>query len=126
MPQPTNRIDVAVGARIKARRLQLGLGLETLADLLGVSRAQMEKLEAGTDRIGAALLARAAKALNVSVTYFFPVQSEPLADVLDDALVADVMTMNRVFLLISDPTARKTIIDLATMLATSGRSSVAN
>ena len=93
MRPPTNRIDVAVGARMKARRLQLGLGLETLADLLGVSRAQLEKLEAGTDRIGAALLARAAKALNVNVTYFFPVQSEPLADVLDDVLVADIMTL---------------------------------
>ena len=106
---------------MKARRLQLGLGLETLADLLGVSRAQLEKLEAGTDRIGAALLARAAKALNVNVTYFFPVQSEPLADVLDDVLVADIMTLNRVFVLISDPSSRKTIIDLATMLAASGR-----
>lgn len=121
MRPPTNRIDVAVGARMKARRLQLGLGLETLADLLGVSRAQLEKLEAGTDRIGAALLARAAKALNVNVTYFFPVQSEPLADVLDDVLVADIMTLNRVFVLISDPSSRKTIIDLATMLAASGR-----
>jgi transcriptional regulator with XRE-family HTH domain len=123
MCRSTNAIDIAIGARMNARRRELGLGLETLAGALGISREQLERFEAGADRIGAALLARAATVLNVNVTYFFPTQSEPLADALDAALFADMMELNRVFVLIRDATARKTIIDLATMFAASNRTS---
>ena len=64
-------IDIAVGHRLRERRLQAALGLEALGALVGVSAQQIQKYELGKDRISAGRLYLLAAALRVSVETFF-------------------------------------------------------
>jgi transcriptional regulator with XRE-family HTH domain len=60
-------VELAIGARLRARRRQLGLSQSNLADALGVSFQQVQKYERGANRIAASTLVAAAQALGVTV-----------------------------------------------------------
>jgi transcriptional regulator with XRE-family HTH domain len=60
-------IDVAVGASIRLRRLEIGMSQTQLADAVGTTFQQVQKYEKGTNRISVSRLVRAASALGVSV-----------------------------------------------------------
>lgn len=64
-------IDVKVGARIRMRRITLGISQEKLAEALGLTFQQVQKYEKGTNRIGASRVLRIATALKVPVSYFY-------------------------------------------------------
>ena len=64
-------VDKLVGRRIRARRRQLGLSQQALADALGLSYQQVQKYENGVSRIGAGRLQQLAQILNVPVSVFF-------------------------------------------------------
>jgi len=67
-PSPT---DKHVGARVRMRRLMLGLSQEKLADGLGLTFQQVQKYEKGANRISAGRLQRIAEVLGVPVAFFF-------------------------------------------------------
>lgn len=69
-PQP-DPIDAHVGALIRGRRLQLGVSQEQLANALGVTYGQVQKYEAGANRVSASKLHRIAGRLRVGVAFFF-------------------------------------------------------
>src|SRR3990170_1732551 len=60
-----------IGAGIKARRKELGLSQEKLAEALGVSYQQVQRYENGTNLLSTDKLQIIAKALEVPVSYFF-------------------------------------------------------
>jgi transcriptional regulator with XRE-family HTH domain len=60
-------IDVDVGARIRARRISLGLSQTRLAKALGLTFQQVQKYERGDNRVSASTLVRVGRALDVSV-----------------------------------------------------------
>jgi transcriptional regulator with XRE-family HTH domain len=64
-------VDLEVARRIRQRRLELGMTLKQVAELVGVTYRQVHKYETGIDRISAGLLHRTAQALGVKVGYFF-------------------------------------------------------
>jgi transcriptional regulator with XRE-family HTH domain len=68
VPDP---VDVHVGARIRTRRLLLGMNQETLANALGLTFQQVQKYEGGANRVSASRLAQMAEVLRVPVAYFF-------------------------------------------------------
>ncbi|MGD9615114.1 MAG: helix-turn-helix domain-containing protein [Alphaproteobacteria bacterium] len=68
VPDP---VDVHVGARVRTRRLLLGMNQETLANALGLTFQQVQKYEGGANRVSASRLAQMAEVLGVSVSYFF-------------------------------------------------------
>ena len=51
-----NLVDEQIGARIRERRIALGLGMEAFAASLAVSVSQIIEWEAGLSRIGSARL----------------------------------------------------------------------
>lgn len=63
--------DIQVGARLRARRMQMKMSQAQLADALGVSFQQVQKYERGANRVSASTLYEAAKVLTVDVAYFF-------------------------------------------------------
>ena len=67
----TQDIDRYVGARIRERRIMLGLTQQQLADLIGVTYQQAHKYERGINRVSAGRLFEVAQVLSVSVNYFF-------------------------------------------------------
>jgi transcriptional regulator with XRE-family HTH domain len=68
-------IDELVGRKIQSRRTALGILREDLAHTVGVGAAELESFELGAARAAPQVLAEIAKALDVSVAWFF-VQSE--------------------------------------------------
>src|ERR1700676_4586060 len=67
----TQDIDRHAGARIRERRIMLGLTQQQLADLIGVTYQQAHKYERGINRVSAVRLFEIAQALRVPVAYFF-------------------------------------------------------
>src|SRR3954453_21368292 len=63
--------DRHVGMRLRERRMTLGMTLQQLAELSGVTYQQAYKYEKGLNRLAAGQLWRTAQALGVEVDYFF-------------------------------------------------------
>lgn len=51
-----NPIDAHVGARVRLRRMLVGMSQEKLGEMLGVTFQQVQKYEKGANRIGASRL----------------------------------------------------------------------
>jgi transcriptional regulator with XRE-family HTH domain len=64
-------VDRYIGARIRARRIMLGLTQQQMAELVGVTSQQAHKYEEGINRVSASRLYSIAQALGVEVSYFF-------------------------------------------------------
>lgn len=91
--KPINRAndtDRYVGARIRERRIMLGLSQQQMADLIGVTYQQAHKYERGINRISAGRLYEIAQVLGVPVSYFF--------EGLDTQRVPDLTTRQRMCL----------------------------
>ncbi|MCH8858630.1 MAG: helix-turn-helix transcriptional regulator [Proteobacteria bacterium] len=69
--RPTRRTDDHVGARMRLRRILLGMTQEQLAGTLAISYQQVQKYETGANRISAGRLFEIAERLGVDVGYFF-------------------------------------------------------
>src|SRR3982074_1210983 len=93
-PNPTDR---HVGARVRMRRMMLGVSQEKLGDALDLTFQQVQKYEKGTNRIGASRLQHISQILQVPVAFFFdgvryqPGQSKGLGEVPTPAYVSDFL-----------------------------------
>src|SRR5262245_22524992 len=63
--------DRHVGARMRERRIMLGLTQHQMAELIGVTYQQAHKYEKGINRVAAGRLYHIAQALGVEVGYFY-------------------------------------------------------
>ena len=63
--------DLHVGKRLRRRRRLLGMTQQDLASQVGVRFQQIQKYECGANRITASRLYDLARAMNVSVQYFY-------------------------------------------------------
>jgi transcriptional regulator with XRE-family HTH domain len=71
-PSPrANAADHHVGARIRERRVMLGLSQQQLAQMIGVTYQQAHKYERGLNHISAGRLYEIAQVLAVPVSWFF-------------------------------------------------------
>lgn len=64
-------IDVAIGARIRARRDQQGVTQNELASGCGVTFQQIQKYERGVNRVSSARLLEISRFLDAPITYFY-------------------------------------------------------
>ena len=64
-------VDRYVGARMRERRIMLGLTQQQMADLIGVTYQQAHKYEKGINRVAAGRLYSIARALGVEAGYFY-------------------------------------------------------
>jgi transcriptional regulator with XRE-family HTH domain len=79
--------DIAVGRRVRDRRMLLGWSQQRLADALGVTFQQVQKYERGANRFSASMLDAVAKALKVPISHFFDEsRSESLETSFDNPL----------------------------------------
>src|SRR5881394_600735 len=67
----TAAIDDHVGARIRERRIMLGLTQQQLAEMIGVTYQHAHKYERGINRVSAGRLFEVARVLSVPVGFFF-------------------------------------------------------
>ena len=64
-------IDRHVGARVRERRIMLGLTQQQLAEMIGVTYQQAHKYERCINRVSAGRLFEIARALSTPITYFY-------------------------------------------------------
>jgi transcriptional regulator with XRE-family HTH domain len=78
--QASDRLETQIACRVKARRQALGLTLDQLAEISGVSRAMISRIERAETSPTAVLLGRIANALRVTLSSLLatPVEEELL------------------------------------------------
>jgi len=139
--QGPNPVDVHVGAKVKSRRLILGLSQEELAKAIGLTFQQIQKYERGTNRISVSRLVDICRALRVQIDYFFdggfalgkPAGKTPYAkgfsDTKQDVFEAeplakrDVLELVRAYSRIKSPQLKRQILEMAKAMSSAGNDS---
>jgi transcriptional regulator with XRE-family HTH domain len=109
-----------VGARVRDRRILLGLTQQQLAELIGVTYQQAHKYERCINRVSAGRLYTIARALGVQVSYFY----EGLLNEGGPAPSPNqrmLLELARNFLEIRDRTQQEAVVSLARALAETER-----
>jgi transcriptional regulator with XRE-family HTH domain len=128
--KPPNPIDVHVGARLRMRRVFIGLSQEKLGAMLGLTFQQIQKYEKGTNRIGASRLYMISQALSAPVSFFFDgLMSGGVASAegakratetaidIDRVASPEGVQLNSAFFAIRDAKLRKHVLDLLKALS---------
>ena len=125
MPRKSNsELDSYIGARLRMRRLMLGMSQEALGEKLSLTFQQIQKYEKGTNRVSASRLYELAQALDVPVQCFFDGISAEDEAVLHEAIAEDVhlspfldfvssgqgIQLNSAFLQIGDRKMRRDVL----------------
>jgi transcriptional regulator with XRE-family HTH domain len=111
-------VDRYVGARIRERRIMLGLTQQQMAELIGVTYQQAHKYEKGINRVAAGRLYGIARALGVEVGYFYEGLQTGRGFVPSPSRRM-LLDLARNFLNIPDPSRREAVATLARALAES-------
>lgn len=109
-----NDVDAHVGARIRLRRVMLGMSQADLAADLGLTFQQVQKYERGANRVSAGKLHALTRALDVPVSFFFDDMGEnakpaPKAPELVDR---KSLELQKAYGAIEDEGQRSAILDL--------------
>lgn len=114
-------VDIHVGARLRLRRMLLGMSQTDLANALNLSFQQVQKYESGANRIGASRLYRLSQALDVPVNFFYDDMSPGLAEQQTSFIANDSgregLELMRNYHRIGDPAIRRSVYDLTKSLA---------
>jgi transcriptional regulator with XRE-family HTH domain len=109
-------VDRQIGARIRERRILLGLTQQQMAELIGVTYQQAHKYEKGMDRVAAGRLYYIAQALGVEVSHFF--EGLPTTGgLMPSPQQRMLLELARNYLNIPHPRHREAIVALARALA---------
>ncbi len=125
MSRAPDPIDLHVGARLRLRRMMIGVSQEALARKLGVTFQQIQKYENGQNRVGASRLYQLSLALRVPVGFFFAdLPGSDGADIDEEAQSAlafvnspEGLQLNLAFSRITNPATRRRVVDLLATLA---------
>jgi len=134
-----NPVDIHVGAKVKSRRLVLGLSQEELAKSIGLTFQQVQKYERGTNRISVSRLVDICKALKTPFEYFldgaigggaapgtrnlaFKGMSDNKQAAFEDEPIMrrDVLDLVRAYSKIKNPALKKQILEMAKAMSESG------
>lgn len=124
-----NAVDRRIGQRLKARRLELSISQERLAEMLGVTFQQVQKYEKGVNRVAASRLFDIAVSLGVPVAFFYDglalenangVGEEGAPDLVYDTLATpEGQELLTLFGSIQNPRLRRRVVELVRVLADS-------
>lgn len=78
-----------IGFRLKQLREKAGISQEKMAELVGVSRGQLQKYESGKNMLNTEKLQLAATALSVPVQEFFIAGEDVMSLALEEKLLLD-------------------------------------
>lgn len=129
-----NPVDIHVGAKVKTRRLMLGLSQDDLAKAIGLTFQQVQKYERGTNRISVSRLMDICRALKAPVDFFLEgcaamasgsgkKPAKGFSDVKQAPFETDVLTRRdvlelvRAYQQIQTPQLKKQILEMAKAMA---------
>ena len=134
MTKSPSPIDIHVGARVRLRRMMIGMSQEKLGESLGLTFQQVQKYEKGANRIGASRLFTIASILDVPVEFLFEdmpksvletMPSAPASSKSDDVATPvmefvasrEGLELNSSFSQIESPAKRKALVELVKTLS---------
>jgi transcriptional regulator with XRE-family HTH domain len=126
LPRLPKSIDQHFGARIRLRRLMVGMSQTQLAEALEVSSEQVQKYEKGVNQIRARRLQQIARVLRVPLAFFFDGgdgavarSPEPIrhSNSIAFVMTADDQRLIRAFVSIRDPLVRNNLLLLIESIA---------
>ena len=126
MTKAATPIDAMVGARLRARRLEVELSQQELAKRIGITFQQVQKYESGSNRISAGRLKAISEALGVPVAYFFVDPADDHARKPGPASAWDLMKepgarkLLKAYARLNSPTLRKSVLHVVQGLAAQG------
>jgi transcriptional regulator with XRE-family HTH domain len=113
--------DIAVGRRVRQRRVLLGMSQEKLAEALGLTFQQVQKYENGANRVSASRLLDISNVLGVPVSFFFEEVAEKASDDGErgrgQLVKRETLELVRAYYGIRDPGVRKALVALAHAVA---------
>lgn len=118
-------IDVEIGKRMRARRLEIGLTQQTVAQALSVTYQQVQKYEKGAVRIAASKLTILSKLMKVDPSFFYQFTLEPGIPVAfeetssESVADQDWVRLRLAFTMIKDVSMRQNIVALVQKIAES-------
>jgi transcriptional regulator with XRE-family HTH domain len=115
-----NPIDVHVGKRIRMRRLLIDMTQDTLADALGLTYQQVQKYEAGANRVSASRLLAMADILGAPISFFFDglTPGTPEENALRERLEEpEAIELVRLYYAIPDQRIRQQFLELVKTVA---------
>ena len=110
--------NLHIGRRVRERRKLLGLSAEDFAYKIGVSKPQLQKYEAGVNRISAPTLAKCAHILNVEPNFFLQdirLSDPKMAALHDPGRILDrpeTIKLIKNYIAISDTRLRLSLVEL--------------
>ncbi len=111
-------LDQKLGARVRARRIEISMSQERLAELLGLTFQQVQKYEKGLNRIAASRLLDIATALDMPVYEFFDGLSGSRASAsVTPTPPAGADELLRLFSEIGSVKVRRRVVDLVRAMA---------
>lgn len=110
-------IDQKLGARVRTRRLEIGMSQERLADMLGVTFQQVQKYEKGVNRIAASRLFDIAQALDMPICEFFEGLPGAAGKPRSDARPSGSRELMQLFSKVASAKVRRRIVDLVRTMA---------
>jgi transcriptional regulator with XRE-family HTH domain len=113
----TTTIDQYIGARIRTRRMQLGLSQADLGEALDVSFQQVQKYEKGMNRVSTATLLAIAGIMEVEPAHFYQGApgingkrlSQAISEVDQFMATKDGLIIAQSFVSIADPEVRHAV-----------------
>lgn len=111
-PKQSTPVDQGIGSRIALLRTAHGLSQSQLAEALGISFQQVQKYEAGKNRVGAGRLQAIADRLGVPVATFFEETVQPNQDDTVDLLLTHdgAIDLLRAYATIPDDEMRRSVL----------------
>ena len=88
-PKSPQAVDVHVGARVRTRRMSIGMSQQKLGEALGITFQQIQKYEKGTNRVSCSMLVGIAAALKTSPAWFFEDLDVPTGGIDRDIAALD-------------------------------------
>jgi len=119
-------MDRHIGARMRVRRMMLGLTQQQLAELIGVTYQQAHKYERGINRIAGGRLYTIAQALGVEVAFFYEGMGAQPGAGKPTAHQRLLLELTRNFVAIADRRQQEAICNLARSLASSSEAVAAD
>ena len=122
-PKSTTPVDTRIGARIRMRRMLVGISQTELGEKSGVTFQQIQKYEKGTNRVSVSRLHQIAQTLGVPVEFFYEGLSESGAATIDNVpdvssllATADALDMLKAFAVLENRAVRRRLVALTEQL----------
>ena len=139
MKKVFNQVDVEIGKKIKLKRLERGLSQSELGEKVNLTFQQIQKYEKAYNSTRSSKLVEIANALDIGINYFFRgfdakfnvvgSQNSQMHENNDNALFIhnepserELEELTEIYKNISDPEARKNILNLVKTVAKSENS----